>query len=287
LISSKWVLLVSVVVLTFLYSGIHNPRNGARLMVFDVGQGLAVLWEDYSIADSEAVRVMFDTGYGNEFYQSAESTWLPFFKKHNISRINSLIVSHNDADHSGGLRTFKNNVSADSIYSGQPLVSNPNSQLCHQNKPLLFANTRLTFLSAFAEDALTIQKDNNQSCVVMIEYFGSKILLPGDIEVAAEKRLLNNELLVPVEVVVAPHHGSNTSSSQKFISAINPIYSLFSTGYLNRYKFPRTKVTERYQNLGAIMLNTAEHGAIECRWEQTGIFVGCFGLRDQDWGRWH
>jgi competence protein ComEC len=281
------VFMLAILFASFILLGLERPREGARLIVFDVGQGLAAIWEDYSATkDREPIRILVDTGYGNAHYQSAKSTWLPYFKSRNIDSLTALIISHSDADHSGGFITVQDSLSVETVYSGQALGSQYKTTYCHQTEPLKFAHTTITFLDVYDANELSIQKDNNQSCVLLIDYRGSNILLPGDIEIAAEKRLLNKQLLKPVDVVIAPHHGSNTSSSWGFIKAIKPRFSLFSVGYLNRYKFPRNRVVNRYQLHGASLLNTAEVGAIECRWKQSGYFEGCFGLRESDWGRW-
>ena len=84
--------------------------------------------------------------------------------------------------------------------------------------------------------------------------------MPGDIEQAVEQDLEVD--FGPVNLLVAPHHGSKTSSSIEFINAVNAKTVLFPAGYLNRYHFPNQQVIQRYQDSGAIRYNTADHGAI-------------------------
>ena len=73
-----------------------------------------------------------------------------------------------------------------------------------------------------------------------------------------------------IDVLIAPHHGSNSSSNNAFIRALNPRYVVFSTGYLNRFRHPGDKALLRYQKQGVKTLNTAEHGAITFQLELKG-----------------
>jgi competence protein ComEC len=76
---------------------------------------------------------------------------------------------------------------------------------------------------------------------------------------------------LPVDVLVVPHHGSLTSSSPAFVSAVHPGYALFSTGYRNRFRFPRKPVVDRYRKAGSVLLDTAAQGAITVRLQSGGM----------------
>jgi competence protein ComEC len=113
--------------------------------------------------------------------------------------------------------------------------------------------------------------DNERSCVLRVSTGARGVLIPGDIEHGAEARLVRR--LGPAlhaEVLVAPHHGSKTSSTPGFVAAVSPRYVVFSAGYRNRWPrfkwdLPAPEVRERYANRGAEMLSTAEAGAIRFR----------------------
>ena len=77
--------------------------------------------------------------------------------------------------------------------------------------------------------------------------------------------------LLPTTVLVAPHHGSATSSSAVFLERVRPRYVLFPVGYRNRWGFPSREVVGRYQELGAVLLDTASSGAITLRLPATGF----------------
>jgi competence protein ComEC len=115
--------------------------------------------------------------------------------------------------------------------------------------------------------------DNNLSCVLKIKIGNFSILLPGDIEKLVERSLVQKNDL-KTSILIAPHHGSSTSSSPFFINALQPDYVVFSSGYLNRFKHPTAVVQARYQDQGSEAMNTASSGAITFTVpEQGGITV--------------
>jgi len=104
---------------------------------------------------------------------------------------------------------------------------------------------------------------NNRSCVLKIQTGEHGILLAGDIENIVEHRLTRHYPYdLKSEILVVPHHGSKTSSSESFVRVVEPQYALISSGYLNRFKHPKAEVVQRYQLHGVKLLNTAEVGAI-------------------------
>ena len=106
-------------------------------------------------------------------------------------------------------------------------------------------------------------RGNNASCVLRITYGNNVVLLPGDIEAAAERVLLSRYPDLRADLLLAPHHGSATSSTASFVAAVRPAYVVYTTGYRNRWGFPSAAVTDRYTAVGACGLDTAETGAVE------------------------
>ena len=100
--------------------------------------------------------------------------------------------------------------------------------------------------------------------MLQVETQGGRLLIPGDVERAAERLLVDrypDELAS--DILVVPHHGSNTSSSQAFVAHTRPEFVLFPTGYRNRFGFPKAAVMERWERAGATAFNSAETGAIQ------------------------
>lgn len=116
------------------------------------------------------------------------------------------------------------------------------------------------------------RKTNPSSCVLKITAAYGSILMPADIYRQSEKWLLEHfSDKLPSTVLVAPHHGSLTSSSKAFIRAVNPELTVFTVGYLNRFGHPHPEVIERYRILGSILLRSDWHGAVQVRFEREGV----------------
>ena len=127
---------------------------------------------------------------------------------------------------------------------------------------------------------------NNASCVLKVTAGEHTLLLTGDIEKAAERRLLQEAGVdLQADILVAPHHGSNTSSTTPFIQAVAPQYVLFPVGYRNRFQFPRAAVVQRYREQNVTMLDTATAGAISFQLGQGALSP--FRYRQSARRYWH
>ena len=105
-------------------------------------------------------------------------------------------------------------------------------------------------------------RGNNASCVLKVSTARHTILLTGDIESRVERQLLGSDIKLDADILLAPHHGSRTSSSPDFIEAVSPVYVVFSSGYLNQFSHPHPDIVNLYTNSGTITLNTATTGTI-------------------------
>jgi competence protein ComEC len=116
--------------------------------------------------------------------------------------------------------------------------------------------------------------DNDRSCVLRIESLHGVVLLPADIERRSERRLLEaGKSRLAADVLVAPHHGSATSSSEQFVAAVNPKLVLFPVGYANRYGHPHPAVQRRYRSADARLMRTDDAGAVTVKFGRTGTEV--------------
>ena len=102
---------------------------------------------------------------------------------------------------------------------------------------------------------------NDASCVVLVETAKTRVLLPGDIEKTVENRLAPPS----VDLLVVPHHGSATSSTDAFVAAAKPAFAVISAGWDSHFGHPHPKVVERYRHIGAHIVSTAAAGAISWR----------------------
>ena len=123
--------------------------------------------------------------------------------------------------------------------------------------------------------------------MLQIQYADQSILLAGDIEAVVERRLLGNpQLATPVTLLVAPHHGSKTSSSYDFVKRLNPANVVFSAGYRHHFGHPALSVTERYQRQGSRLWNTAESGALTFTWSDSRL-ISVTEARSQSRRYWY
>jgi competence protein ComEC len=232
-----------------------TPASGTfELTVLDVGQGSAIAVRTHSHV------LLYDTGPAFQSGRSAaELAVLPFFRHQGVRQLDLLLISHGDQDHSGGMRAVLEGLPVRTLMLGPSVKQAARGQVrCERDQQWTWDDVSFAVLHP-ARSAE--QSRNDSSCVVLIRGREGTTLLTGDIEADAERALLEHG--VPrVDVVVAPHHGSGTSSSSLFVAATRPDVTIFSTGYRNRWGLPRADVVERWQKAGARSFETSASGAI-------------------------
>ena len=235
----------------------EKPEPGTVwLTLLDVGQGLS------AVVQTSGHTLVFDTGGKfSENSDMGDAVVLPFLRWQGIEQLDTLMISHNDNDHSGGAASLLAEMPVASISSSAPeWAERNNGSYCRAGEQWQWDQVQFTLLSP-PETAFT--KENNNSCVLKIETEKLSFLLPGDIEQNAESWLVQQygEQLKST-VLIAPHHGSKTSSSFEFLQHVNPELVAIPVGFLNRFGFPHKSVLVRYQQLNARWLSSAEAGAI-------------------------
>lgn len=237
-----------------------TPAPGTfELTVLDVGQGLAAVVRTHSRT------LVYDTGPSYPSGRSAaELAVLPFLRYRDVRSIDMLMVSHGDQDHSGGLSELLAGLPVRAVSTGPSVAGAPSSsKRCERGQRWQWDGVSFTVLhpEGHSGEQTFPESGNDSSCVLLIQGHEASALLTGDIEVDAERALLEQGL-PRVTVVVAPHHGSETSSSSLFVAAVRPDVTIFSTGYRNRWNFPRPAVLERWRSGGARCYDTSASGAI-------------------------
>lgn len=253
----RWVALLAVVAL-LLQTPAPPDEGCVDAHVLDVGQGLAV------VVQTGRRTLVFDTGVSFRGGGSvAEQVIVPFLQSRGIERIDWLVVSHADSDHSGGVRAIQEYADVGAILVGEPLRETDLASFeCATGQYWEAEKVGFRVL----HPAPGMRRDgNDSSCVLLVEVGRHGLLLTGDIEADAERDLVANNGLTVVDAVVVPHHGSLTSSSAPFVDAVSPIVAIVSAGYGNRWGFPKERVVERWQSVGAQVLDTATSGAVSLR----------------------
>ncbi len=270
----RWLGLLALLPL-FLVQG-KAPKAGEYLFtLLDVGQGLAAV-----IETSDHVLV-YDSGprYSDRFNAGSDII-IPYLRQRGIKQIDTLIIGHGDADHIGGARGLFQGIRIDRILSSVPdELPWSDARPCLAGQRWQWDGVPFQVLHPAPETPLS---GNDASCVIRIGHAPDGILLSGDIEQAAEKRLLRRARpLLAAKVLVAPHHGSATSSTEPFIAAVAPRYTLFAVGYGNRFGLPRVTIIRRYRRHGIRCLDSAGSGAIRIRFMPDGQIADVRRWRQQ------
>jgi competence protein ComEC len=258
----------------------ERPGKGDLwINLLDVGQGLSVV-----LVTSRHV-IVYDAGPGfPSGYDTGSAVVAPFLMTRGFRKIDRLIVSHGDNDHRGGVVSLLQQLPAASIHSGDPAaLESIGAEQCHAGQHWTWDQVNFAYLAP-----LQPETGNNGSCVLRVSASdGRSILLTGDIEKPVERILLNTQgIKLSADVLVAPHHGSLSSSTPAFLERVRPELVLFAVGYHNRFGFPSRKVRERYKSIGAELMNTADHGAISIRFD-TGKPLKTGSWRAQTRRLWH
>jgi len=237
-----------------------KKQAGLNLTVLDVGQGLAVViqHQDFSM--------VYDTG--DRFsanFDIGSRVLLPYLRHRAVPALDLLVLSHGDRDHAGGMDALVEALEIDEIVAGPDIPLAENLQMKHCSSGQRWQHGEL-FIEVLHPDpahaSVPSLGANNLSCTLLVSFRGFALMLPGDIEAFAEHHLISSGRLPKVDILLAPHHGSQSSSSSGFIQALQPSLAVVSAGYLNRYRHPSKKVLKRYHSYGVEVVNTALDGAI-------------------------
>ena len=282
-IPARWIGVIWLLPLLFPQS--EKPEFGDFwLTQLDVGQGLA------SVIQTQNHSLIYDTGdrYSEQF-NAGKAVIIPFLKYQHIQHPDLLIVSHGDRDHIGGTsdilaQYFEIHV----LTSVREKITHPYLDNCVEGQRWRWDGVDFEILNPTLSASMqgNIQ-GNNASCVLKVGNAQGSVLLTGDIERTVESRLVRSSRSkekLSATVLIAPHHGSKTSSSTFFIDAVSPKYVVFPVGYRNRFGFPKQDIISRYESRQVKMLNTARDGALAFKFEASGISF--IRHRQQNWRFW-
>ena len=272
----------------FLAIALHNvykmSSDEMQLTVLDVGQGLSL------ILKTQHHSFIYDTGpsYASGF-NTGDMVVLPYLKNKNIHRIDKLIVSHSDNDHAGSVNTILKGIEVSELVVGEKIELEQDVQistrLCVQGDEWQWDGVVFKVLHPPRN---WHSNDNNHSCVIHVMHRAGSVLITGDIEAIVEKQLVEQYGdNLRSDVLIAPHHGSKSSSSRRFLARVRPQMAIFSVGYRNRYGFPHANIVSRYEEIDSEHMTTASEGAILIQFDaQDGIRKEP-GFRHRTQRYWH
>jgi competence protein ComEC len=260
---SRW--LGALLLLPMFLNQPEAPEHGSlRLTIFDVGQGLAVA------AQTSHHALLYDTGpIFNSEANSGNRILVPALHGMGIAQLDSLILTHNDSDHTGGALSVMQAIPILQLSSSLPddspiLLQSTQAQRCSDGQSWIWDGVLFEMLhpalTSYAEDE---HSNNDRGCVLRISIGQHSVLLTADIEKKSERSLLaQHPDKLSATMLVVPHHGSKTSSTPAFVAAVHPRYAVFTAGYRNHFGHPKAEVVERYRATGSELLRSDEDGAI-------------------------
>ncbi|PCK10193.1 MAG: DNA internalization-related competence protein ComEC/Rec2 [Alteromonadaceae bacterium] len=293
-IASLQLLALSLILGVF-FSQSHQVKPAFTMTVLDVGQGLAI------VTQSQKQVELYDTGARfSPSFDIGSRVVVPFLRSQGITGIDQLTISHGDNDHIGGLDGVLDVIKVNTLRIGA--LGEPSlTEWRGRTEALDFCRkgqgwrTGLVEVSVLWPDVLVendrierdgrggaknkrlLNKRNNHSCVLSMRIPGEAgrpdrhIVLLGDIEKRVESWLVQQRRLPQnIDVLIAAHHGSNTSSVLSLVEHVRAKHVIFSTGFRNRYGHPTQLVKQRFIETGARLWNTATQGAIRIHLDGNG-----------------
>lgn len=251
---ARWLGVVLFLPLFFILP--ERPAAGeVQMTVLDVGQGQAIH------VQTATHDLLYDSGPELGGTDAGVRHVLPYLRAVGVRQLDTLVISHADKDHAGGM---------DSVLAGLPvadLVSSiPKSRRCQDGDSWVWDGVKFQFLHPAPEDYERKRPTNAMSCVLLIESAHGRILIPGDIEGKAEAELLARHAdRLHADILVAPHHGGRKTASPDFVAAVGAREVIFPVGYRNRFGHPVPAVAERFAASGARLQRTDQSGAVGIR----------------------
>ncbi len=260
---ARWLGVIGLLPLFAVAPGVLRAGD-VEVVVLDVGQGLS------TVVRTAKHALLYDAGPA--FGPGADSgsrIIVPYLRAVGVDRLDGMIVTHDDDDHSGGAASVLQAVPVawllTSLPDLDPLVVQANPAMrCEAGQQWEWDGVRFEVLhptrASYGDPAV---RDNDRGCVLKVEAPGGRVLLPADVERRTEEELLLRSLgRLPADVLLAPHHGSRTSSIPAFVQAVGPQLVVFPAGYRNRLGHPHREVVERYRNAGTRIYRTDRDGAV-------------------------
>ena len=277
--------LAGLVMLTpLLLSASTTLKNSEYQVDFlDVGQGLAV------VVRTAEHTLLFDAGFSNDSgFDIGQRVILPYLWHQGIRKLDHVVLSHDDRDHVGGFDSIAREFSPTQLTvmpGSRYLDSGLASTACRAGQQWQWDGVNFEFLHPGEDPG---GKDNNRSCVLRISSPGGSVLLTGDIERSIEQLLVRQfPKRLDADILLAPHHGSATSSSAAFIRAVRPLEVVYTAGFRNRFGFPKASVRQRYEEAGVRQWNTSDTGMLRYRFKDRAGDHSRSIYREQTRRLWH
>ena len=239
--------------------------------VIDVGQGTAILIR------TARHTLLYDTGPAFTDSDAGERVIVPYLRSIGVRQLSGLIVSHDDNDHSGGMRSVLRDLPTGWLLHGLPAASPlldaaPSPSHCQRGQRWQWDGVRFEVLNPRARVYTEgRRRDNDYSCVLKVSLGAQSLLITGDAERRGELELLESGADLKAAALVAGHHGSQTSSLEEFVAAVHPRVGVFTVGYRNRFNHPHPLVVGRFSKLNTRLFRSDTSGLIRLTFGEAGV----------------
>ncbi|MEZ8125216.1 DNA internalization-related competence protein ComEC/Rec2 [Vibrio splendidus] len=282
----KRTLSILVIAVFVLWWEFGKQQNKLTIDILDVGHGLSLVLEKNNRV------VVYDLGNAWQGGSIVESLLIPTLNQRGVHEVEGVIVSHFDSDHAGGYPALLENYNPKWIRASQNINQQTQSTVQVQSniQTCIFGEAwnwqGLEFEVLWPPQRVK-RAYNPHSCVVRIFEPNSEfsMLLTGDIERVSEWLLAREGQRLKSDVMLVPHHGSNSSSIKLFIEAVSPQLAIASLAKGNQWGMPSKSVIERYHETGSAWLDTGESGQITITISKEGWKYHT--IREQQGRQWY
>lgn len=249
-----------------LYGAPKRAGNELELHMIDVGQGLSVL-----VRAPDGTSALIDAGDRDDGAAVTD-----YLRRQGVEKINTLVATHAHADHIGGMADVVKNLPVDRfIMTPLPEKIQPTTKsytdllraLSEKGVKITPARAATRYILGSAQMTIEgpleeYEELNNTSVACRIQYGDRAFLVTGDAEEQAESAMVRRGRKLSSDVLIAGHHGSHTSSSQKFLNAVRPLYVGISCGEGNSYGHPHQEILKRFEKMKCAVLRTDIQGNV-------------------------